>query len=449
MQPPAGPPVWTALNARPSTIPPPMSYTISRSVVPIGTSTRPVFTTRPARAKTFVPLLVAVPIAANQSPPLRMMGATLANVSTLLMSVGRSHRPAHAGYGGRGRGVPASALDRGDERGLLAAHEGAGPEADVDLEGELGVQDGRAEVAAAAGLADRLAESRDRERVLGSAVDVACLRADRVGGDRHPLQHPVRVALEDAPVHERAGVALVGVADDVLAGAGRLGDGVPFQARRVAGAAAAAQAALRDLVAHLGGGHRREHVAERRVAVGCDVVLEALGIDAPGVLRRDPRPAARRTDASGHPVGTGGHCAERIDDRPQRVGPDVAEELAGLRDLDERSGGAQPEATDPLDGDVRHAVVPATWSEPCENVVRRGGQAAHGLADVRGCADRSLGDEAVDAASRRRLQGGRASAARSQRSSRFSSAAGPDADLRPRRRRSPRGRGCTRRGSAP
>ena len=30
----------------------------------------------------------------------------LANVSTLLMSVGRSHRPATAGYGGRGVGVP-------------------------------------------------------------------------------------------------------------------------------------------------------------------------------------------------------------------------------------------------------------------------------------------------------------------------------------------------------
>ena len=106
MQPPAGPPVWTALKARPSTIPPPMSNTISRSVVPIGTSMSPVLTTRPASAKTFVPLLVAVPIEANQSPPLRMIGATLANVSTLLMSVGRSHRPATAGYGGRGTGVP-------------------------------------------------------------------------------------------------------------------------------------------------------------------------------------------------------------------------------------------------------------------------------------------------------------------------------------------------------
>jgi hypothetical protein len=97
MQPPAGPPVWTALNVPPSTIPPPMSNTISRSVVPIGTSTMPVFATRPASAKTLVPALPAVPIEANHAPPLRMIGATLAKVSTLLISVGLPHSPATAG----------------------------------------------------------------------------------------------------------------------------------------------------------------------------------------------------------------------------------------------------------------------------------------------------------------------------------------------------------------
>src|SRR3954470_5325723 len=105
-QPPEGPPVWTHLKARPSTIPPPMSKTISRSVAPIGTSTSPVLTTRPASAKTFVPLLVFEPMPAYQSPPLRMIGATLAYDSTLLISVGLAHRPDTAGNGGRGRGVP-------------------------------------------------------------------------------------------------------------------------------------------------------------------------------------------------------------------------------------------------------------------------------------------------------------------------------------------------------
>ena len=56
----------------------------------------------------------------------------------------------------------------------------------------------------------------DRQRIFGAAVDVALGRAHRVGGDGHALEHAVRIAFQHAAVHERAGIALVGVADDVL-----------------------------------------------------------------------------------------------------------------------------------------------------------------------------------------------------------------------------------------
>src|SRR5579864_4580611 len=105
MQPPDGPPVCTALIF-PSGAPPPISSTISRSFVPIGTSIRPVFLIFPASAKTLVPLLFSVPIFANHSAPLRIIDGTLAKVSTLLIRVGQSHKPLSAGNGGRGRGVP-------------------------------------------------------------------------------------------------------------------------------------------------------------------------------------------------------------------------------------------------------------------------------------------------------------------------------------------------------
>ncbi len=78
MQPPEGPPVWAALNSRPSGIPPPMSKMISRRVSPMGTSIRPVRSILPARAKTLVPLLFSVPIEAYHSPPWWMMAETLA-----------------------------------------------------------------------------------------------------------------------------------------------------------------------------------------------------------------------------------------------------------------------------------------------------------------------------------------------------------------------------------
>ena len=53
----------------------------------------PVFLICPASAKTLVPLDLAVPMEANQAPPLRTMAGTLARVSTLLMRVGWPQRP--------------------------------------------------------------------------------------------------------------------------------------------------------------------------------------------------------------------------------------------------------------------------------------------------------------------------------------------------------------------
>ncbi len=81
-----------------------MSCTISRSVVPIGTSTRPVLVTLPTTEKTFVPLLDSVPMEENHSPPRLIITGTFAHVSTLLIFVGLLHRPDWAGKGGRIRG---------------------------------------------------------------------------------------------------------------------------------------------------------------------------------------------------------------------------------------------------------------------------------------------------------------------------------------------------------
>ena len=134
MQPPAGPPVWTALKARPSTIPPPMSNTISRSVVPIGTSTRPVLTTRPASAKTFVPLLRRGP---DRGEPVAAVADDRCDVGERLDVVDERRAVPQTGDGRirrarDGRAPPA--LDRRDQRGLLAADVRAGAEPDVDLE---------------------------------------------------------------------------------------------------------------------------------------------------------------------------------------------------------------------------------------------------------------------------------------------------------------------------
>ena len=63
----------------------------------MGTSTSPPRRTLPVRQNTLVPLLPSVPMAANHSAPSRRIGTTLANVSTLLIRVGRPQTPASAG----------------------------------------------------------------------------------------------------------------------------------------------------------------------------------------------------------------------------------------------------------------------------------------------------------------------------------------------------------------
>ena len=83
--------------------------------------------------------------------------------------------------------LAAVALDRGHERGLLAADEGAGAHADLEVEVEAAAHDVLAEQAVLARLPERVLEALDGERVLGAHVDVALVRADGEGADDHAL----------------------------------------------------------------------------------------------------------------------------------------------------------------------------------------------------------------------------------------------------------------------
>ena len=97
----------------------------------------------------------------------------------------------------------------------------------------------------------------------------------------------MRIAFQHGAIHEGAGVAFVGVADDVFFLLAGLGHRAPLQAGGVAGAAAAAQSAAHHLVDHLVRRHLGDGVDQREVAVVRDVVFDALGIDAAGVFQHD------------------------------------------------------------------------------------------------------------------------------------------------------------------
>jgi len=199
-----------------------------------------------------------------------MILGMLAQVSTLLRMVG----------------LAAVALDAGHEGGLLAADKRAGAETQLDVEGEAGAEYIVAEETVLTGLLDGDLESVDGDWVLGADIDVALVCADGVTGDRHGLEDHVGVALKDAAVHERARVALVGVAADVLYRR-RSGRELPLEAGREAGAAASAEAGLRDDIDDLFRRHLCEDAAEGLVTVDGYVLVDVFGVYDAAVAKRD------------------------------------------------------------------------------------------------------------------------------------------------------------------
>jgi hypothetical protein len=125
------------------------------------------------------------------------------------------------------------------EGGFLAAHERAGAHLDDDVEREAAIEDVVAQQAVGPGVGDGRLQVLDRERILGPDVDVGPRGADGVAPGDDALQQPVRVGLADGAVHERARVALVGVADHVLLVARHVERHLPLLARREASAPAA------------------------------------------------------------------------------------------------------------------------------------------------------------------------------------------------------------------
>ena len=131
---------------------------------------------------------------------------------------------------------------------------------------------------------DGLVDALDGQRVLGAAVDDPFVGADGVAGDHHPFQHRVGVPLEDRAVHERAGVALVGVADHVLLLVLRRQGELPLLAGQEPAAAAAAQARSGDLLDHLLRAHAQGAFQALEAAVGA-VVGDGFRVDDAAVAQ--------------------------------------------------------------------------------------------------------------------------------------------------------------------
>ncbi len=141
--------------------------------------------------------------------------------------------------------------------------------------------------------------------IFGADIDVAVGGAHRDAGNGHAFDQHEGIAFHDHAVGEGAGIAFVGVADDVFLLRWGVGHRAPFDAGGEARAAAAAQAGGDDL---LDDGFRPdgERLLKPLVTAMRFVIFEAARIDDAAILEGEPRlalePGIVVDDADAEPV---------------------------------------------------------------------------------------------------------------------------------------------------
>ena len=189
-------------------------------------------------------------LGAEALEPLGAVGDDVGDVGEGLDVVDQGRAPVEAldrGEGGLQPGVAALALERVEQRRLLAADVGAGAAVDDQLEVVAGAEDVRAQIAGLIRLGDGRVEDVGLAVVLAADEDEGVPDVGGEGGDRDPLDQLVGVALHQLAVLEGARLGLVRVAAEVLLHLAARQEG-GLLAHREAGAAAPPQPRLLQLV---------------------------------------------------------------------------------------------------------------------------------------------------------------------------------------------------------
>ena len=186
-----------------------------------------------------------------------------------------------------GPGPSRFAFQGRDQGCFFPADESAGSLDHFYVELESTSQDVVAEHAIFMGLLNRTVQPMHGQGILGADVNDALGRTHDVAADDHAFQQRVGIALDLVAVHVSAGIALVRIADDVLAIGLSLIKELPLVAREISGAAPAAQFRCLDLFDHGLGPSVNQNLVERLVSSDADVFLNIVGIDEPAVAQND------------------------------------------------------------------------------------------------------------------------------------------------------------------
>ena len=254
--------------------------------------------------------------------------------------------------------------------GFFAADEGTGAKTDMGTEAEIGTEDVITEQTNFLHIFDGTLQTRDRDGVFGTDVEVAFGSAERVAGDHHTFDDFEGVAFEDRTVHERAGVAFVTVADDVFLIGLDVGRELPFTAGGEATAATAADARGEDFVDDFLRGHLGDGPLQAFEAIVAEGFFEEVRIDERAAVESDTDLLLVEVDIvlfSDFLVGLRVNVEEVLADFSADdvllddlfdIG-DLNGAIEGIfgEDFDEGALGAEAEATDVVDGDFVFETV--------------------------------------------------------------------------------------------
>ena len=197
-----------------------------------------------------------------------------------------------------------SSFDGGDQGRLFSRNKCSRAADDLQIEVETRPEDVLAEQAVILRLPDRDAHALDGQGVFVADVDETPLRPDRFRADDHPLDDGMRIGFQDGPVHERARVALVAVADEIFRQTRLAPAEGPFPPGGKAGAAASPEARVGDLGDDFVRRHAGQGLAQGLVAVVGDRLLDFLRID-PAAVAEDDEPLMLEEIDVRHPGNRG------------------------------------------------------------------------------------------------------------------------------------------------
>ena len=192
---------------------------------------------------------------------------------------GAAVKPGHRGERRAQPRLAAPALQRVEQRGLLAADVGARAGVHHQLQVEAGTVDVAAQVTGGVGLGHRVLQAAQHRQHLTAHVDERVAGPDRVRGDDDALDEHVRRRQHQRNVFARTGFRLVGVDHQVVRLGGRTGvalrDERPLRPGREARAAAPAQPGVLDGPDHRVGLHGQ------RLLHGLVAVVALVGLQRP------------------------------------------------------------------------------------------------------------------------------------------------------------------------